>query len=76
MEARGGLDGTNWEIRIDVYKLPCVKQIARRNLLYSTESSARYSDSLDGWNEELEVRTKRKGIYVYIYCYTSLCGGN
>lgn len=58
----GGLDGTNWEIRIDAYKLPCVKQIAAgRNLLYSTESSARYSDSLDGWNEELEVRTKREG---------------
>ena len=32
--------GTNWEIRIDIYTLPCVKQIASGNLLYSTGSSA------------------------------------
>ena len=30
----------NWEIGIDVCVLPCVKQIARGNLLYSTGSSA------------------------------------
>ena len=30
----------NWEIRIDVYTLPCVKQIASGNLLYSLRSSA------------------------------------
>ena len=28
--------GMNWEIRIDICKLPCVKQIASGNLLYST----------------------------------------
>ena len=28
-----GEGGTNWEIRIDIYTLPCVKQIASRNLL-------------------------------------------
>ena len=35
---RGG--GMNWEIGIDIYTLPCVKQIASGNLLYSTGSSA------------------------------------
>ena len=30
----------NWEIRIDIYTLPCVKQIASWKLLYSTGSSA------------------------------------
>ena len=35
VEAGGGLHGMNWEIRIDIYKLPCVKQIARRNLQYT-----------------------------------------
>ena len=30
----------NWEIRIDMYTPPCVKQIADGNLLYNTGSSA------------------------------------
>ena len=34
-----GEGGMNLEIRIDVYTLPCVKQIANRKLLYSTGSS-------------------------------------
>ena len=32
--------GMNWEIGIDVCALPCVKQIASGNLLYSAENSA------------------------------------
>ena len=35
--------GTNWEIRFDMFTLPCVKQIASGNLQGSTGSSARYS---------------------------------
>ena len=35
--------GTNWEIRFDINTLPCVKQIAGGNLLYSTGSSAQCS---------------------------------
>ena len=38
-----GEGGTNWEIKIDIYTLPCVKQIARENLLQSTGSSAQCS---------------------------------
>ena len=38
-----GGGGTNWEIRIDIYTLPCVKLIASGNLLYSTGSSAQCS---------------------------------
>ena len=32
--------GMNWEVRIDIYTLPRVQQIASGNLLYSTGSSA------------------------------------
>ena len=32
--------GMNWEIGIDIYTIPCVKQIASGNLLYSAENSA------------------------------------
>ena len=32
--------GMNWEIRIDIDTLPCVKQIANGILLYSTGKSA------------------------------------
>ena len=35
-----GKSGMNWEIRIDIYTLPCVKEIASGNLLYSPGSSA------------------------------------
>ena len=30
----------DWEIRIDIYTLPCVKQITSGNLLYSIGGSA------------------------------------
>ena len=30
----------NWEIRTDIYALPCVKEMAHGKLLYSTGSSA------------------------------------
>ena len=35
--------GMNWEIGIDVCALPCVKQLASGNLLYSAGSSTRCS---------------------------------
>ena len=38
MGGEGG--GRNGEIGIDMYALPCVKQIASRNELYSAGSSA------------------------------------
>lgn len=34
-----GGGGINWEMRTDVYTLPCTKQIASGNQLYSTGSS-------------------------------------
>ena len=40
MEGEGG---TSWEIRIDMYTLLCMKQIASGKLLYVTGSSARCS---------------------------------
>ena len=44
MDAVGeGEGGMNWEIRFDINTLPCVKQIASENLLYSPESSAQCS---------------------------------
>ena len=34
MDAVGeGEGGTNWEIRIDIYTLPCVKELASGNML-------------------------------------------
>ena len=36
----GGGDGTNWEVRTDIYTLPCVKQLANGKLLCSTGGSA------------------------------------
>ena len=40
---REGAGGMNWEIRFDINRVPCVKQIASGNLLYSTGSSAQCS---------------------------------
>ena len=38
-----GRGGLNWENGIDIRTLQCVKQIASRNLWYSTGSSAQCS---------------------------------
>ena len=38
-----GEGGMNWEMRIDIYTLPCVKQIVSGKLLSSTRSSAQCS---------------------------------
>ena len=43
-----GEGGTNWEIKFDINTLPCVKQIASGNQLYSTGSSTVLCDDLDG----------------------------
>ena len=39
-----GEDGTNWEIKIDIYTLLCVKLIASGKLPYSTGSSVLCDD--------------------------------
>ena len=41
-DTKGGrVGGMNWEIGIDIYTLliPCIKEIANENLLYSTGNS-------------------------------------
>ena len=42
--------GTNWECSIDIYTLPCVKQIAGGKLLCSTELSSVLCDDRGGWD--------------------------
>ena len=42
-----GAGGTNWEIRIDIYIFPCVKQTTTGNLVYSTGSSVQCSVMTD-----------------------------
>jgi len=59
----------NWEIGIDIYTLPRIKQIASGNLLYSTGSSAKRSMMTKMGGVEVGKgykRFKREGIYVYI----------
>ena len=52
----------NWEIGINIQRLPCVKQIASGNIMYSTGSSAQYCDDLEGWD-----RGRGRG---YVYTHT------
>jgi len=58
----------NWEIRIDIYTLPCVKQTASGTLLYSTGSSAQCSVMTErsGIGGE-QGRLRREGTYVCIW---------
>ena len=55
----------DWNWRINIYILPCVKQIASGNLLYSSRSSARCPVTTEGWDGWRGERSKRKGTYVY-----------
>ena len=57
-----------WEIRIDIYTLPCVTQIASGNLLYSTGSSPALCD-LQEWDRgggSWGGRLNREGICIYL----------
>ena len=45
---RKGEDGTNWESDIDMYTIPCVKQIASGKLLCNRVLSLVLCDDLEG----------------------------
>ena len=63
-EGEGGL---NWEIRFDINTLPCVKEIASGNVLYSTGSSAQCSVTTQmGGMQGVGGRSKREVILFYI----------
>ena len=63
----------NWEIAIDVCALPCVKEIASRNPLYSAgaQLGALWCPRWVGWGR-LGGRSIREGIYIYIHIADSL----
>ena len=58
--------GTNWEIRFDINTLPCVKEIASGNVLYSTELSLVLCGDQDGWDGWEEGGPRGRG-YMYTY---------
>ena len=61
----------NCESRIDIYTLPCVKQIARGKLLYTKESSAWCSVmTREGRNRRKGARARRICVCVYIQINT------
>ena len=64
-----GESGMNWESSLDVYILPCVKQVTSKKLIHNTGSSAWCSviDYLKGLGLEVEGRLQRKGVYVYFW---------
>ena len=55
----------NWETRIYIYTLLCVKYIANGNLLCSTGSSARCSVVTWGWVGGMGGRSERERVRVY-----------
>ena len=59
-----GKSGMNGESSIDIYTLPCVKQIAGEKLLYNTGSPALRSNDLEGWDGGRRGRLKSGGICV------------
>ena len=75
-QRRGGDGGMNWESGMDVYTLPCVKQIASGSLHYSTENLARCSVLTEmGGNGGMGERCKREEIYTYSW-FTLVYGRN
>ena len=43
MATKGEGREINWEIGTDIYRLPYIKQVTSKDLLYSTGNSTRYS---------------------------------
>ena len=59
--------GMIWENGIDIYTLPCVKQVTSGNLLCNTGGPAPSSVMTQRREmQELGGRSQREGIYVYI----------
>ena len=63
IELRTWGEGVTWKLT-----LPCVKQIANRNLLYGSGNSKRHSVSTQrgGMRRELGGRFKREGMDIYV----------
>ena len=58
----------NWETGIDIYTLPCIKEIADKNLLYSTGNSTQCSVVTS-----MGRKSKRGDIWIHIaYMYFSV----
>ena len=53
--------GINWETGIDMYTLLYIKQIANKNLLYSTGISTQHSVM-----PYMEIESKKEWIYVHV----------
>ena len=69
-------DGTNWEMSIDKYTLPCVKYIASGKPPYRCrELSLVLCDDLEGWDGVKNWRgdLRRRG-HMYTYGWFMLCG--
>ena len=63
--------GTNWEIRSDIYREQCVKQIANGNLLYSTEAHLSALQLSKGVGWEGSVRKAQEGEDICIHAADS-----
>ena len=67
-QGRNRVSEMNWESRIDLYTLLCVKQIARVKLPYSTGSSVWcYVIASRGGVERVEGRLEMEGTYVRMW---------
>ena len=56
--------GMNWESSINIYTLPCIKQIA--SAVKHKKISLVLCDDLEEWDGEQGRRLKREEIYVYL----------
>ena len=63
-----GEAGTRWEIRAELYAVPCVKRTASGKLLSSTgsERSSALWDEREGWDVGSGMDAQEGGVYVYL----------
>ena len=75
-----GEAGTHWEVRTELYTIPCVKWTASGELLYSTGSSAQCSgtteragmgDDAVGWEGNSRQRGYRYILRAGLHCCTA-----
>ena len=70
----GGGGGTKWEVRTDIYALPCVKQLASGKLPCSTGGSAGCSVmSYQGGIGEWEGGSQGRGICMHVLSVAQSC---
>ena len=63
----------NWEIRIDMYTLICIKRITNKNLLYKKINKRKFKKKRKN-KAAIIIKKKKKNLFIYLFILAAACG--